>query len=70
MNGDPTAQPPIPPASYKPADAVASLTQLAGAALTGGMSLARVALQVQWDRRVLLVADNVASIVGNRPRST
>ena len=25
------------------------------------MSLARVALQVQWDRRVLLVADNVAA---------
>ena len=64
VNGDPTAQPPIPPSQYKPADAVNSLTQLAGAALSGGVSLARVALQVQWDRRVLLVADNVASIVG------
>jgi hypothetical protein len=27
-------------------------------------ALARVALQVQWDRRVLLVADDIASIVG------
>ena len=53
------------PGTLKPKDAIASLAQLAGAALTGGMSLARVALQVQWDRRVLLVADNVASIVGN-----
>ena len=64
VNGNPTATPPIPPSKYKPADALNSLTQLAGAALTGGVSLARVALQVQWDRRVLLVADNVASIVG------
>ena len=53
------------PGTLEPKDAIASLAQLAGAALTGGMSLARVALQVQWDRRVLLVADNVASIVGN-----
>ena len=53
------------PGTLKPKDAIASMAQLAGAALTGGMSLARVALQMQWDRRVLLVADNVASIVGN-----
>ena len=56
--------PPGPPPPYQPKDAITSVMQLAGAALTGGMSLARVALQVQWDRRVLLVADNIASIVG------
>ncbi len=54
-----------PPGSYGPHDAITSITRLAGAALAGGMSLARVGLQVQWDRRVLLVADNIASIVGN-----
>lgn len=55
-------QGPSPP--YQPADAISSVMRLAGAALTGSVSLARVALQVQWDRRVLLVADNIASIVG------
>ncbi|WP_245849325.1 hypothetical protein [Mycobacterium palustre] len=40
------------------------MAQLAGAALAGTVSIARVALQVQWDRRILLVADNIASIVG------
>lgn len=52
-----------PPSSYSPGDAAASLSQLAGATLAGAFSLARVALQVQWDRRLLLVADNVAAIV-------
>jgi hypothetical protein len=56
--------PPGPPPPYQPKDAIASVIQLAGAALTGSVALARVALQVQWDRRVLLVADNIASIVG------
>ena len=55
---------PGPPPPYQPKDAIASVVQLAGAALTGSVALARVALQVQWDRRVLLVADNIASIVG------
>lgn len=54
-----------PPQKYEPKDAIGSLAGLAAAALDGGISLARVALQVQWDRRVLLVADNVASIVQN-----
>ncbi len=56
--------PPGPPPPYQPKDAIASVIQLAGAALTGSVALARVALQVQWDRRVLLVADDIASIVG------
>ena len=56
--------PPGPPPPYQSKDAIASVIQLAGAALTGSVALARVALQVQWDRRVLLVADNIASIVG------
>lgn len=54
--------PPGPP--YEPGDAISSMMRLAGAALNGSVSLARVALQVQWDRRALLVADNIASIVG------
>lgn len=53
-----------PGPKYKPDDAIASMMGLAGAALTGSVSLARVALQVQWDRRMLLVADNIASIAG------
>jgi len=53
-----------PPPPYKPDDAISSVMRLAGAALAGSVSVARVALQVQWDRRVLLVADNIASIVG------
>lgn len=52
-----------PPPPYQPADAINSVMKLAGAALAGSVSLARVALQVQWDRRVLLVADNIASSV-------
>lgn len=60
VNADPTTNPP----KYKPKDAIASLSQLAGAVLSGGISVARVGLQVQWDRRILLVADNVASMVG------
>ncbi|MBO0885187.1 MAG: hypothetical protein J2P17_33640 [Mycobacterium sp.] len=60
VNGPPGPTPP----PYKPADAINSVMQLAGAALAGTVSIARVALQVQWDRRILLVADNIASIVG------
>ena len=52
------------PPDFGPKDAIASVMQLAGVALSGSMSLARVALQIQWDRRMLLVADNIASIVG------
>ena len=52
------------PPDFQPKDAIASVMQLAGVALSGGMALARVGLQVQWDRRMLLVADNIASIVG------
>jgi hypothetical protein len=52
-----------PPKPYGPADAITSLTRLANVALSGGLSLARVALQVQPDRRVLLVADNIADSV-------
>jgi hypothetical protein len=52
------------PPDFQPKDAIASAMQLASVALSGSLALARVALQVQWDRRVLLVADNIASIVG------
>jgi len=63
INGDPTANPKIPPGKYTPKDAIATCAQLAAAAAAGAMTMARVGLQVQWDRRILLVADNVASIV-------
>ncbi|WP_167105828.1 hypothetical protein [Mycobacterium sp. DL592] len=53
-----------PSPSYTPSDAIGSTMQLARAMFRGGMSIARVGLQVQWDRRVLLVADNIASIMG------
>jgi hypothetical protein len=52
-----------PPKPYGPADAITSLARLADVALSGSLSLARVALQVQPDRRVLLVADNIADSV-------
>ncbi len=60
INGDPPSR---PPQDYTPGDAIKSMTRLTNIALTGGISLARVALQVQPDKGVLLVADNIASIV-------
>lgn len=53
-----------PKPRYTPSDAVSSTMQLARAMFRGGMSVARVGLQVNWDPRVMLVADNIASIVG------
>ena len=58
INADP------PPAQrYNSGDAIKTFADLANVALTGSISLARVALQSQADRGPMLVADNVASIV-------
>jgi hypothetical protein len=51
------------PPNYTGADAIESMTQLAGVAITGASELARVPLQIQPDNRPLLVADEVASVV-------
>jgi hypothetical protein len=44
-------------------DAIESMTQLAGVAITGASELARVPLQIQPDNGPLLVADEVASVI-------
>jgi hypothetical protein len=64
-NGKPQVKPPVAGQQFTPDDAIGALTKLTAATLSGGIALARVGLQVQWDRRVLLVADNVASIISN-----
>jgi hypothetical protein len=64
-NGKPESKPPVAGQQFTPDDAIGVMAKLAAATLSGGVALARVGLQVQWDRRVLLVADNVASIVSN-----
>lgn len=49
--------------SYTGEDAIESMTQLAGIAITGASELARIPLQIQPDNGALLVADEVASVI-------
>jgi hypothetical protein len=51
------------PGSYTGEDAIESMTQLAGIAITGASELARIPLQIQPDNGALLVADEVASVI-------
>jgi hypothetical protein len=50
-------------ATYTAADAIESMTKLAGIAIRGGSALARVPLQIQPDNGPMLVADQVATVV-------
>ena len=47
--------------TYTAADAIKSMTTLAGIAITGGSALARIPLQIQPDNGPMLVADEVAA---------
>ena len=49
--------------TYTAADAIESMTTLAGIAITGGSALARIPLQIQPDNGPMLVADEVAAVV-------
>lgn len=49
--------------TYTTADAIKSMTTLAGIAITGGSALARIPLQIQPDNGPMLVADEVAAVV-------
>jgi hypothetical protein len=51
------------PSNYTGADAIDSVAQLAGVAITGASELARVPLQIQPGNGPLLVADQVASVI-------
>jgi hypothetical protein len=49
--------------TYTAANAIDSMTTLAGIAITGGSALARIPLQIQADNGPMLVADEVAAVV-------
>jgi hypothetical protein len=49
--------------TYTAADAIESMTTLAGIAISGGSALARIPLQIQPDNGPMLVADEVAAVV-------
>jgi hypothetical protein len=49
--------------TYTAADAIESMTTLAGIAISGGSALARIPLQIQPDNGPMLVADEVAAVI-------
>ena len=49
--------------TYTAADAIESMTTLAGIAISGGFALARIPLQIQPDNGPMLVADEVAAVI-------
>jgi hypothetical protein len=49
--------------TYTAADAIESMTTLAGIAISGVSSLARIPLQIQPDNGPMLVADEVAAVI-------
>lgn len=53
------------PSVFTTADAIKTVGRFANIALAGSLSLARVALEIKPDPRVLLVADNVADSVSS-----
>jgi hypothetical protein len=54
-----------PTPNYTTGDAITTMGRLVNIAMTGGLSLARVAFEVNPDPRVLLVADNIADSVSS-----
>ena len=49
--------------TYTAADAIESMTTLAGIAISGGSALVRIPLQIQPDNGPMLVADEVAAVI-------
>ena len=52
------------PPTYTPAKAVESMNNLVATMLNAGVAMARVPLRVSYDQNMMLLADNVASIIG------
>lgn len=51
------------PTGYTAADAIRSVTKLAGIAIAGGSALARIPLQIRPDSGAMLVAEEVATVI-------
>ncbi|MDF2823208.1 MAG: hypothetical protein K0R68_616 [Mycobacterium sp.] len=52
------------PGTFTAGDAINSMTRLVDIAVGAGVAMARVPLQTEPDRQTMLVADNVASVIG------